>query len=156
MRRTRTISSGSFNPCLLLLGGLTGTFVLAAFLPFVSSTEALTAIQPLTNWIIYFGLVTATCVGNKYIQLSGWFVLTISTGFRFPIFITILRSPGVLTAVDYGLIVPIMLLFLWACVIVARVIIPRFGYSPVGRNIAIVTMAQLMIGIIIQSFIAAI
>ena len=140
------------NPYLLLLIGLAATFVIAGIVLASGKASALIPYQPVVIWVVFIGFAAATCGPHKYIQISGWGLMTIAAGLRFPIFISTIA--GAVPDPVSGSTPMIAGYFLWVCAMSLKILSPHFRWNTAERNIAITSLVQIMIGVMVQTFMA--
>ena len=142
------------NPYLLLLIGLAITFVIAGIVLALGKAPALVPYQPAVIWLVFIGFAAATCGPNKYVQIPGWGLMTIAAGLRFPIFFSVIK--GAVPDPVSGSTPMIAAYVIWACAISLKILSPRFHWNAPGRTIMVVTLVQVMVGVVVQTLMAAV
>ncbi len=141
------------NPYLLFVGGTVGTFLLACLFIASRASDWLVQYQPVVVWTIFIGFFAATIMPNKYAQLLGWAAMTLSSGFRFPIFFSVLR--GTVSDMLGWSSVLIVGCLVWSVLMVMRILGGRFKTRPDELRIVLASMAQFFVAIMIQTMMFA-
>lgn len=137
------------NPYLLFAGGLASTFLTAGLFVAFKVPEALLRYQPIIAPVIFLSFFLATCVPNVYVQLGAWGIMSLSSGLRFAVFFLVLQEVGnayEMTS-SFFLIVGSLV---WTFFVAWKVLTGWQQKRPMEFNVAVVTMAQLAIGILLQ------
>ena len=134
------------NPMLLFAIGLAATWILEIVLQKLVPSEILLAVNAQPGLLIIIFFCVATSIVGKYIQIGGWFAMTVCAGIRFSVLTYLMTQPEK----TY----PNPLFCLGAFVAWIAIVIWQGRKHALGSdewNIALASFAQLTISLFIQA-----